>query len=101
MEILCHNRLVVLGSAETLKRFEQHSRWEQRLQAKYTELYEHSRQRICWWFDTAEPPVAAVRQLSAAWPRLVFILICDFEQSRQAGLAIAKGGKIQSCQFDY
>ncbi len=100
MEKWCNNRLTVLGPRASLQRFMK-SNWDRRLHARHAKLMENSPQRFVGVFETDEPPLVALRALSRRWPELCLFLDCEVEAQGIKGLAMARGGQVQHCQFSY
>jgi hypothetical protein len=94
------NRLTVIGPQHRVNRF-QKSDWNSRLKATHSDLLENSPDRIAWQFDSTEPLLDRVGQLSRRWPKLVFLLEHEEEAQRIKGLAKAQAGQLSCCQFDY
>lgn len=102
MPPLTQNRLLALGPARLLARFEARSRWRERLGAKHPEVYEYGKTRHAWWFDTeARPPLEQLAKLSRAWPLLLFLLDYETEAARVKGLARFGGGKGEQWNIHY
>ncbi len=91
MKPYCANRLTVVGRTKEIARF------KTKYEPDYLglALLENSRTRAAWQFETGEPPLSEIVQISTAWPTLVFILEYDREDRRIKGLVRAKAGEMQ------
>jgi hypothetical protein len=94
------NRLTVLGSRGQVQRFLK-SNWDRRLRARHGEWMENSPCRLVCVFETDDPPLEPVRSLSRRWLGLTFLLDFEVETDRLKGLAKAKKGQLEHCQFSY
>jgi hypothetical protein len=70
-------------------------------EARYVELVQCSPTRHIWDFNTDQPPVTELEQLSQTLPKLTFLLDYEDERRRIKGLAKAKGGTAVHHQFRY
>ena len=94
-------RLTIIGPGPTLTRFDRHSDWIEKVHAQFREVYEHSKKRRVWWFDSEGEPLNLIGMVSASWPKLQFFLDYECEERRIKGLALAACGKIQRSEFTY
>jgi hypothetical protein len=101
MSRLIDVRLTVVGEENSLSRFER-SGWTESLKARHIELFEHSRSRCVWWYQTqATSPFDRLASVSSRRARLVFLMDYEDQFGRVKGLARAKAGKIDHCQLAY
>ena len=99
MATLIDARLTVIGTQRLLERLDRWN-WSQRLRAKYVELWEHSKTRRVWLFQTFSPsPHVHLRSVSSRWPGLVFLLDYEDQPGGRKGLAKAVQGKVDHCEF--
>ena len=96
----CANRLLIVGPARTLKRFER-SDWEAQARAQYIDILEHSKHRLVVQFESGEPPLRYITAASRNWPRLTFLLDYEIEEKRLKGLAKARRGELETCLVSY
>ena len=91
MKPYCANRLTVVGRTKDIARF------KTKYEPDYLgfALLETSRTRIAWQFETSQPPISEIIQLSTLWPSLVILLDYDRESRRRKGLVRAKAGETQ------
>jgi hypothetical protein len=94
------NRLLVVGPANELKRFEA-SNWERKARAKYIEVLECSKTRLEFQFETSKPPLPHFKAVSREWPKLTFLLDYEVEDWALKGLAKAKRGELEGCVVSY
>jgi hypothetical protein len=87
----CANRLTVVGRTKEIARF------KTKYEPDYLglALLENSRTRVAWQFETGEPPISEIIQLSTLWHSLVLLLDYDREDRRIKGLVRAKAGALQ------
>ena len=97
----CNSRLIVVGRANDLKRFDRKSDWVREAGARYVELLESSPERHAWQFETDEPPLKFLKTISARWSSQTFLLDYDQEEQRIKGLVKAKGGKLRHHRVKY
>ena len=101
MTSLTDVRLTVIGPQESLERFNR-SNWEQRLKAKHIDVWEHSKTRRVWWFQTVSSlQHRDLAYLSLRSPNLVFLLDYEDQRERVKGLIRARRGNIDQCQFSF
>lgn len=94
------NRLLVVGSAGELKRFDS-SDWSRQAGARYIDVLECSKRRWIHQFETDEPPLAWLKRVSKRRPALVFLLDYDDEDRRIKGLARAWQGRLEAFTTHY
>ena len=97
----CVNRLTVIGPERERRRFARHSDWDQVLHPVYLDLLEQSRDRHAWQFNTIQPPLDPLRELSRQWNELTFLLDYDQEDKRWRGLAKARAGTLNHHRIRY
>jgi hypothetical protein len=95
------NRLTVVGPASDLKQFDRNVEWTADLGARHVELLENSADRHSWQFETDEPPLKFLRNISRSRRSLTFLLEYDWEESRIKGLAKAKAGRLMNYSVTY
>jgi hypothetical protein len=100
MNKLIHNWLTVLGSKRQLTLFLA-SKWKQQLRLEYDDWVENSPGRYVCQFEKKECALRALKRLSRRWPRLIFLLAWENEQSRTTGLGKAKSGHLEHCEISY
>jgi hypothetical protein len=99
MPLRCYNRLTIVGRKVDLKVFDKNTRWLARIDACYPDLLECSPTRHGWQFESKTPPLEPLKRLSTRYPRLTFLLDCDW--GKKKGLVKAKSGRITSHQISY
>lgn len=97
---MCANRLLIVGPARTLKRFNR-TRWETEVRARYLDILECSKTRLSFQFETAKAPLAYLRKTSREWWSLTFLLDYEIEAQCLKGLAKARRGELESCLVSY
>ena len=97
---MCANRLLIVGPARTLKRFDQ-SDWDVQARAKYIDILECSKHRLAVQFETAKAPTRYITAASRNWPRLTFLLDYEIEEKCLKGLAKARRGELETCLVYY
>ena len=90
-------RLLVVGKAKDLDMCCCREDWP--VTFTEVELLEKSPTRRSWQFTAPIPPLPYLRNLSARWPRLTFLL--DHDTGRVKGLANGKAGKVRHHRFVY
>ena len=93
--------LTIVGAAKEVAAFERKARWPTVLKAKHLELYENSRGRVVWWFETSSVPLRALSALSRKQSKVTLLLTYEDQRLRQSGMEQAVGGRVQSCHFEY
>ncbi|MGH7972622.1 MAG: hypothetical protein ACREIC_28245 [Limisphaerales bacterium] len=71
------------------------------MRARHGEWMENAPGRHVCSFETDEPPLEPLRNLSRRWPGLVFLLDYDSEEQRVKGLAKARAGILDSYRTEY
>ena len=97
---MCANRLLIVGPARTLKRFNR-TRWETKVRARYLDILECSKTRLSFQFETATAPTRYITAASRDWPRLTFLLDYEIEEKCLKGLAKARRGELETCLMSY
>ena len=97
----CQNRFTIIGPAKDLKKFYHRASWISEIRARFLELLEKSPGRYSWQFETDEPPLQFLKQLSVQWPGLMFFLDYEREEERIKGSALMQCGKIRHSRFKY
>jgi hypothetical protein len=94
-------RLTVIGPQKSLRRLDR-TNWTRRLNAKHIDVWEHSRTRRVWWFQTeSDRTHEIVPKLSMRFPRLIFFVDYEASHLRLKGLAKVVRGRIEHCCFSY
>ena len=96
----CANRLLIVGPARTLERFER-SDWDAQARAKYLDILEHSKNRLVVQFESGEPPLAHLKEASRQWRALTFLLDYEIEEQCLKGLVKARRGELETCLVHY
>ena len=97
----CTHRLLIARKPEDLKPFERKMDVEDLPGATDCSGVDCSPGRRIWQFVTESPAVPAVMDLSLRWPRLVFLLHYDCEDSRIIALIRIKNGRVIQHRFRY
>ena len=97
--IVCNNRLAVVGPVTSLKAFDENVSLERELGARHADLLQLSATRLVWQFETDIPPLEPLKRLSTRHPRLTFLL--DYDWERQKGLVKAKRGQLEHHEVSY
>ena len=100
-QILCHNRLTVIGSRSAITRFADDLAWKKQVGARHWQWLEHDPGRYVGQFMTNAIPIPAFVVLSKTWPTLTFLLDYEDEEERIKGLAKVKKGELEHCQIRY
>jgi len=98
MKEYCQQRLLVVGSIDNMKAFDQNGEIPG---ATDIELLEHTPTRLAWQFVTEKPALPFLRHLSRRWSRLSFILNYDCEDHHLAGLVRARNGRVRHYRLKY
>jgi hypothetical protein len=97
---MCHNRLLLIGPARELKRFDR-SAWKTKARARYIDILECSATRLAFQFETTKAPTQYIKAASLNWPKLIFLLDYEIEEWCIKGLAKARRGELESCIVNY
>ena len=97
---MCHNRLLLVGPARELKRFER-SDWESQARARYLDVLECSATRLSFQFETTTVPTRYLTNASRNWPKLTFLIDYEIEELGLKGLAKAHRGALETCAVHY
>ena len=96
----CANRLLIVGPARELKRFER-SNWDGKARAKFIDVLECSKSRLAFQFETTKAPTRYIKAASLEWSKLTFLLDYEIEDWCIKGLAKARRGELESCIVNY
>jgi hypothetical protein len=75
--------------------------WIKTLGARHIEWLELAAERHACQFETELPPVERLRRVSRRWPQLTLLLDYEDETHRIKGVAKAKAGHVEHCEFVY
>jgi hypothetical protein len=95
----CHNRLMVLGKARTVRSFRD-SNWLSDIDGRFLEILECHRIRHVFLFETIGVP-CWLPELSRCWPRLILVLDYEIPSRRVKGLARAVNGTVTAYRIAY
>jgi hypothetical protein len=94
------SRLMVVGPKAAVKQF-RNSDWIKTLQVQHVEELDWSQGLYICLLETHSAPVGELQALSRKWRNLTFLLDYHVESEHLKGLAKAKTGQLDYCQFHY
>jgi hypothetical protein len=94
-------RLTLVDSKGTASILAGDQGWIKTLGGRHIEWLELTAKRHVCQFETEWPPVERLRKVSRRWSRPTLLLDYEHEKNRIKGLAKAKAGRVEHCEFSY